>query len=189
MSNTHSTHYSLSWPCCMCLSVFLAACSVWGVIWKGSIFWKRQRQIVPMMGQGEKWKCRNMMTNRMFGFASVTSIQQYVACSELPASERMEISALPQYLKTRYLTANKQTKNHQYFYSWWINKIWLLKLVLATQKSFRYFLWCVYVWHSCKVCAIALYPASHSRMASKFLQPEADAELKTVFFKERCFVL
>lgn len=63
-----------------------------------------------MMGQWKKWKCMNMMTNMMFGFASVTSIQQYVACSELPASERMEISALSQYLKTRHLTANKKIK-------------------------------------------------------------------------------
>lgn len=108
IANTHSTHYNLSWPCCMCLSVFLAACSVWGVIWKGSVLWKGQGQIVPMMGQGRKWKCRNMMTNTMFGFASVTSVWQYVACSELPASERMEISALSQYLKTRHLTVNKK---------------------------------------------------------------------------------
>lgn len=115
----------------------LSVCSVWEVIWKESVFWKRQRQIVPMMGQGKKWKCRKMMTNMMFGFASVTSIQQYVACSELPASERMEISALPQYLKTRYLTANKQTNKKilTIFHSWWINKIWLPKLALATQMS------------------------------------------------------
>lgn len=108
VADTHSTHYSLSWPNCICLSLFLAACSVWGVIWKGNVFWKGQGQIVPMRDQGRKWQYRNKMTNMMFGFASVTSVLQYVACSELPASIRMEISPLSQYFKTRHLTVNKK---------------------------------------------------------------------------------
>lgn len=37
-------------------------------------------------------------------FASVASVLQNVACSELPASERMETSALSRPLKTRHLT-------------------------------------------------------------------------------------
>lgn len=114
VADTHSTHYSLSWPSCICLSLFLAACSVWGVIWKGNVFWKGQ--IVPLMDQGRKWQCRNKMTNTKFGFASVTSVLQYVACSELPASVRMEISALSQYFKTRHLTVNKKkTKTSRFF--------------------------------------------------------------------------
>lgn len=62
------------------------------------------------------------MTNMMFGFASVTSILQYVACSELPASERMKISALSQYLKTRHLTANNNNKKTTQYFSFLVDQ-------------------------------------------------------------------
>lgn len=86
--------------------------------------------------------------------------------------------------KQKNKTKKPRIKNLNIFHSWWINKIWLLKLALATQMSFRYFLWCVYVWHSCKVCAIPFYPVSYCRKVSKFLQTEAAAELKTMSFSK-----
>lgn len=46
---------------------------------------------------------------------------------------------------------------------------------------FRYFLWYLYVFHKCEVCAVLeVYPILHHRMVSKFIQPEAAIELKTM---------
>lgn len=75
VADTHSTHYSLSWPNCICLSLFLAACSVWGVIWKGNVFWKGQ--IVPLMDRGEngnaeiRWQIRSLALLQLLQYYSM----------------------------------------------------------------------------------------------------------------------